>query len=151
MDAFSDGSEANIHASCIAVHDTGLLIVGASGSGKSSLSLELMALGAVLVADDRVTLRRTEDAVLAFCPPPLAGMIEARGVGLLQAAHAESAPVRYVLDLDLVEEQRLPEFRHIRLLSHTLPLLARPKIPIFASALIQLLKAGRVSPGGPNA
>jgi len=43
-----------IHASCVAVDGKGLLITGASGSGKSALALQLMAFGAHLIADDRV-------------------------------------------------------------------------------------------------
>ena len=35
-----------LHASCVAVAGRGLLIAGASGSGKSALALDLMAFGA---------------------------------------------------------------------------------------------------------
>ena len=45
-----------IHASAVALGPVGLLIMGASGSGKSSLALELMARGAKLVADDQVVV-----------------------------------------------------------------------------------------------
>ncbi|PIY73077.1 MAG: serine kinase, partial [Rhodobacterales bacterium CG_4_10_14_0_8_um_filter_70_9] len=80
-----------IHASCVAWavagKARGLLILGASGAGKSALALELIALGAALVADDQVALRRVGEAVVAAPPPPLAGLIEARGLGLLRMPH----------------------------------------------------------------
>ena len=71
-------SEAKtVHASCVACDGAGVLILGASGAGKSGLALNLMALGAALVADDRVVLSREGDVVLAACPLPLRGLIEA--------------------------------------------------------------------------
>ena len=51
---------AVLHGSCVAlaappgVLPRGVLILGPSGAGKSTLALRLMALGATLVADDRV-------------------------------------------------------------------------------------------------
>ncbi len=47
-----------LHASAVAVDGRGCLITGASASGKSTLALEMIALGAELVADDRVDVRR---------------------------------------------------------------------------------------------
>ena len=42
-----------IHANCVSVDGKGLLILGASGAGKSSLTFELIALGAMLVSEQR--------------------------------------------------------------------------------------------------
>ena len=47
-----------LHATCVAVDGRGLLILGPSGSGKSALALQLIALGAQLVADDRTRVSR---------------------------------------------------------------------------------------------
>ena len=46
----------NIHASCVAFGGKGVLLLGASGAGKSSLALRLVDDGARLVADDRCDL-----------------------------------------------------------------------------------------------
>ena len=93
-----------LHASCVAVAGRGLLIAGASGSGKSALALDLMAFGATLVADDRVCLQRAGAALLASAPPTIAGLIEARGIGLLRArAVTAPVPVAALIDLDRVE------------------------------------------------
>ena len=79
------GETLTLHASCVALDGRGVLILGRSGAGKSSLALELMALGARLVADDRTVLHADDGAPVASCPPAILGKIEARGVGILAA------------------------------------------------------------------
>lgn len=144
------GDRAIVHASCVALAGQALLIVGASGSGKSALALEMMALGAGLVSDDRVLLRRSDASVMAEAAPAIGGLVEARGIGLLRAQALDPAPVAWVLDLDRDEPQRLPPSREIRLLGHSVPLLFRPIIPHLAASLVQLLKAGRAAPDGTD-
>ncbi|WP_372572706.1 HPr kinase/phosphorylase [Ruegeria jejuensis] len=147
---FADATHANIHASCVAVDGNALLIVGRSGSGKSALALEMMALGAGLVADDRVDLLQEQAQVLASAPKHTAGLIEARGIGLLHAAPSAPLPVCYILDLDRPEITRMPAQVETMLLGCRLPLLGTPNAPHLAAALLQLLKAGRVPPEWPN-
>lgn len=132
-----------IHASAVAVEGRGLLILGPSGAGKSSLALALMAQGALLVADDRVLLDARDGRLIAACPPPLAGRIEARGVGILSAAAAGPVPVAQVVDLGRAETMRLPPRRSITLLGIVLPLVLVPMGPHLAPALRQLLLGGR--------
>lgn len=135
--------ETILHASCVALAGRALLITGASGRGKSSLALRMMALGATLVADDRVALRRSGDAVTATAPPTISGLIEARGLGLLHADPAGPVPVFALLDLDRDETDRLPPARHRDLLGRPVPLLFRVDAPHFPAALFQFLKTGR--------
>ena len=45
-----------MHATCVDINGSGVLIVGRSGSGKSSLAINLLALGSTLVADDQCEL-----------------------------------------------------------------------------------------------
>lgn len=130
-----------IHASCVAVEGRGLLILGAAGAGKSQLALELMALGAMLVADDQVALRREGDAVVAAPHPAIAGLIEARGIGLLRAPGLASAVVALTLDLDHAEEQRLPPRRARLLLGAPVPLMLRP-CGLNAAAILAALRWG---------
>ena len=47
-----------MHATCVHINGSGVLIVGRSGSGKSSLAIKLLALGAKLVADDQCKLEK---------------------------------------------------------------------------------------------
>ncbi len=135
--------EVIVHATAVCLGARAALIRGASGSGKSSLALEMMARGASLVADDRVILRRAAEGVRLFAPEPARGLIEARGMGLLRAEVAASADLACVVDLDHVETERLPPFRETVLLDVTVPLLHKVATAYFAAALIQYLRKGR--------
>lgn len=132
-----------VHASCVALQGRAVLILGASGSGKSALALQLMVLGAELVADDRVIVTRDGDAVMASAPDAIAGRIEARFVGLLHATPAPPAPVALIVDLDRAEADRLPPRRSRKLLGISLPLVHNVDSSHFAAAILQYLKAGR--------
>ncbi|TMV03695.1 serine kinase [Ruegeria sediminis] len=145
-----DLDTAIVHASCVAVAGKGLLIVGRSGSGKSSLALQMMALGAELVADDRVELSTEGEQVMARAPKAIAGLIEARGLGLLRAQPAGPVPLALVLDLDETETARLPAPRRKKVLRQSVPLLHAVDTPHFAAALVQILKMGRVDPEWPG-
>ena len=145
-----DQENAIIHASSVAVGGQGLLIIGAAGAGKSSLALSMMALGAGLVSDDRASLRMDADAVIIEAAPNIKGVIEARGIGLLRAEPHGAVPLRYVVDLDQTEPDRLPEPHHILVLRQTVPLLRAKGVPTLAPALMQLMKMGRVNPEWPN-
>lgn len=102
-------SDDTIHASTVAIGGRGVMILGPSGAGKSDLALRLIDRGAELVADDRTILTRAGTAVVATCPPTIAGRIEVRGIGIVSRAHRDSAPV--ALAVTLGEEERLPEPR----------------------------------------
>ncbi len=141
---------AILHATCVAVGGQGALILGRSGTGKSALALQMMALGAELVGDDRVELRMAGDKAIADAAPNLRGLIEARGLGLLRAHAAGATPVRYVVDLDQIEPARLPEPAKTVVLRQTVPLLRAGGVPNLAAALMQLLKMGRVDPEWPS-
>jgi HPr kinase/phosphorylase len=92
-----------LHASCAARDDAGVLLLGPSGCGKSDLLLRLIDRGFVLVADDRVDIRENT----ASAPPGLEGLVEMRGLGILRLAHRAS--VRLVLVCELgIPPPRLP-------------------------------------------
>lgn len=134
------------HASCVAItREAGVLIVGASGSGKSALALSLMALGATLVSDDQVILTADEacDTLHAKAPAPIRGLIEARGLGILHAQTFEECIVTAIVDLDRIEDERLPPLRKERLIGIEIPLYYRVETPQFAAGLLQVLKGGR--------
>ena len=135
--------ELILHATCVAIEGKGLLIIGPSGSGKSSLALELMAFGAKLVADDRVELTRNDGKIRASCPGPISGKIEARGVGILNANHLTHVFIDALVNLEKTETKRLPEEKTYQLLGHDIPCYHSGNTPTFPAALLQLLKAGR--------
>jgi HPr kinase/phosphorylase len=132
----------DLHASAVAVEGRGLLILGASGAGKSGLALRLMALGARLVADDRVLVDRAGAALVARAPAALAGMIEARGIGLLRAEPMASAPLALAVDLDAEAPARMPQPREITLLGVGIQLILGKSVPNLDAALLQRLRGG---------
>lgn len=99
-----------VHATCVALGNTGVLIRGPSGSGKSDLALRLVDGGARLVADDRVHLAREGDRLVARPADRLAGLLEVRGVGIVRLRHRARVAVGLVVDLGASAE-RLPR-RH---------------------------------------
>ncbi|MBE0413390.1 serine kinase [Yoonia sp.] len=131
-----------IHATCVALNDRAVLLCGASGRGKSALGLILMGMGCTLVADDRTLLERDGAQVMARCPAPIRGMIEARGIGILAAKHVDRAAVVLVADLDQLSDERLPHRRTTTLLGCEIPLIAGIDGPHFGAAMIQILKSG---------
>lgn len=103
-------SVVNIHASCVtlaaagalfgAPSDSGVLILGESGAGKSSIALKLLAMGAKLVADDRVELFVRDRILHARAPATLAGLLEARGLGIVTLPCAADTRVTLAVRLD---------------------------------------------------
>lgn len=112
-----------------------MLIVGPSGSGKSSLALQLISLGAGLVADDRTQITLKGGALIATVPAAIRGMIEARGVGILHATDVGPTPLDMVIDMSKSEEQRLPEPHSYTVLGISLRCLHTAPSPHFAAAV----------------
>ena len=132
-----------LHATTVAFEDRAILLTGASGSGKSSLALQLMAIGATLVADDQTVLTLHGSRIIATCPAAIAGMIEARGVGLLNAPHLARASVAMVVDLDRAQTDRLPVHKDITILRQRLSLVLGSKSAHFPSSLKHYVLFGR--------
>ncbi|WP_237267543.1 HPr kinase/phosphorylase [Sulfitobacter alexandrii] len=120
--------------------DLGVLIIGPSGAGKSALALQLVALGASLVADDRTRLSRQDGTVMADVPETIAGLIEARGVGILRLPPAGPTPLALVVDLGQTERERIPPPRSHDVLGLELPCLYRVEGPHFAAAILLYLR-----------
>jgi len=99
-----------IHATCVASDGQAVLLRGKTGSGKSDLALRLMDQGWDLVADDYTELEADGNMLLARPPETLKGLLEVRGLGLVQVPHVERAKVVAVFDLvPLANVERLPE------------------------------------------
>ncbi|MES2435350.1 MAG: HPr kinase/phosphatase C-terminal domain-containing protein [Pseudomonadota bacterium] len=133
-----------LHASCVAIGARGVLIIGASGTGKSALALQLIAYGAQLIADDQTQISLQDQQLIASCPTQLSGMIEARGVGLLHSTPQTSAIISLVVDLDQTEMQRLPPKRITTLLGRQLPLVLGAESNHFPASVLCYLKGTRL-------
>ena len=91
-----------VHASAVLVGGQGVLIRGASGSGKSSLVLGLIdrdPASTWLVADDRVHLAADRGRLVAAVPETIAGKLEIRGQGVVEVAYISPAAIGLVVDL----------------------------------------------------
>lgn len=101
-----------------------------------------MAFGARLVSDDRTLVRRDGARLVASSAPQIGGLIEARGVGLLQAEAQASAELVLAVDLDREETSRLPDVRTRACLGIALPLVHKVEAAHFPAAILQYLKGG---------
>ena len=146
-----DHSDAIVHATAVAVGETGALIIGRSGQGKSTLALRLIGLGARLVADDRTALKCKNGSLIAAPVAPLAGLIEARGVGILEIPFQPHVQIGVVIDLDQEEDMRLPPIRTCEVLDVTLPCLHESHSPAWPEAVFLYLKGKRRDPDAPHA
>ncbi len=135
-----------LHGTSVAFEGRALLLLGPSGSGKSSLALQLLAYGADLVSDDQTQLARDGDDVVVTAPSTISGLIEARGVGILRAEVCEKATLFAIVKLDEIETERLPKKRYMDVLSVAVPVLHKREGPHFAAALLQYLKGGALDP-----
>jgi len=139
-------SSNTLHASCVDFEGRGVLILGSAGSGKSGLTLQLMAFGAALVADDRVELCQENGHLIAKAPATIKGLVEARGVGILQATTVPQTRLALVVNMDAEEEARLPECHWYEICDCKLPCLHRVDAAYFPAAVFQMLRGGRKSP-----
>jgi serine kinase of HPr protein (carbohydrate metabolism regulator) len=105
------------HASLVATRLegrwAGVLIEGPSGAGKSDLALRATSAGFRLVSDDGTVVWASGGALYGRSTDPLAGLIEARGVGILTESPVWIAEIRLVVTCapEDREVERLPDPR----------------------------------------
>ena len=149
----------SMHATCIETDGMGILLLGESGCGKSSLALAMIdrpgrgcgerLLETRLVADDRVLIERRGDGLLARPPGSIAGLLEVRGLGLVSAPHAPEAKIGLAVELMAAKSiPRLPEKRELSLLGCRLAVIALDPSAPFAcarlrAAVVSLKPAGQ--------
>jgi HPr kinase/phosphorylase len=88
-------SHRRLHGSCVSRHEDAVLLVGPPGAGKSDLVLRLLARGFELVADDQVDIIDG----MASCPVALAGLLEVRGLGVVQLPYRSGVRLALIVDL----------------------------------------------------
>lgn len=131
----------NIHATALVVGDRGILITGASGSGKTALALALLRHAklagrfARLVSDDQVFLDASSSdkassaniKLIARAPASIEGLAELRGIGPVHVPAELSAVIDLVLQIvPLAEFQRLPDSRLFTFEGASVPMLSVP-------------------------
>jgi len=126
-------NEQLLHANALRLDSYGLLIVGASGSGKSLVTrvlierAALMHRQAVLISDDYVLLRRHADRLVAHAPEAIRGAMEIRGAGLFATPYQEKNALDLVVKLE-ENGERFPNGQYFSCLDVTLPVLKLPQI-----------------------
>ncbi|HEX7874252.1 MAG TPA: HPr kinase/phosphatase C-terminal domain-containing protein [Sphingobium sp.] len=101
-------SENPLHATSVAIDGQVVLLMGASGFGKSDLALRLIDRGASLVSDDYTLLAPCEGQLRASPPPTIAGKMEVRHIGIVAMPHVHNLPVALAIRLD-DKPERMPD------------------------------------------
>lgn len=135
-----------VHGSAVAIAGRGILILGASGSGKSTLALALTSRGAGLVADDRVAIARRGGALVVRAPEATAGLVEARGIGILRLPAVPEAVLTLAVDLDRPPSARMPQAVTITYLGVAIELIFGRGVPNLDRALTIIVQNGRAFP-----
>ena len=140
-----------VHATAVAIDGGAVLLRGPPDAGKSDLALRLIEGGAKLVADDQTELRRSGERVLARAPASIAGLIEVRGLGIVEVPAIAEAPLALIVDLvapELIE--RLPERRFEAILGVVLPVIALAAFEASTPAKVRLARR-EFAAGSPQA
>lgn len=135
-----------VHVTCVAIEGAGVLLRGPSGGGKSDLALRLIDKGAQLVADDYADLEVRAGRLVAKAPPTIAGLLEVRGLGVVNLGNLSEVTVSLVVDLvPAGAVDRLPEPTVCAEYGPSVPLLRLD--PFQASAAAKVRLAVRLAQG----
>lgn len=121
------------HACALEIDQIGILIIGKSGSGKTSLMMGLLERAkqenkeAYLVTDDRVHLKTSGEKLDAETPGTIAGLVEIRGYGVIAHPNKNTTAIKLVVELVKDESiERMPEQKYYEFEGMRLPLLEVP-------------------------
>ena len=128
-----------MHATCVDVNGSGVLIVGHSGSGKSSLAINLLALGSKLVADDQCVLVKKNEKFRVFKPASLPNSVEIRGVGLVSVPMVIETRRDLGVNMDEAEKERMPDLRFTESDGYKIPTVFGKNIEDLASRIYVLV------------
>ena len=135
----------SVHAVLMEIYSMGVLILGASGIGKSETALELVKKGHRLVSDDRVNISYVQGKLYGEAPELLMGMMEVRGIGIIDIMRMfgvnsllQRVEISYAIQLETPDPSRPVERlgsskNYFELFDQRIPLL---KIPVFAGRSI---------------
>lgn len=115
-------AQTTLHGVYMEVMGVGVLITGESGMGKSELALELLSRKHRLIADDAVQFSRTSpDVLLGRSPEILSGILEVRGLGILDAramfgdtAIRSEKTLRLILRLEQMKKQNMGDIDRLQ-------------------------------------
>ena len=121
--------ETTIHGVLLDIHNTGLLIVGKSGIGKSEVALDLVQRGHRLIADDVVVIRfRPPGILVGEANAILKFHMEIRGLGIINiedifGVTAVHESQRIDLVIELISWEEYDDSKRLNLDQETYPIL----------------------------
>ena len=121
------------------INGSGVLIVGSSGSGKSSLAINLLALGSKLVADDQCELVKKNNRFSVSKPASLPNSIEIRGIGLVSVPMVVETSLDWVVNMDEAETQRMPDLQFTEIDGYRIPTIFGKNMDDLASRIYVLV------------
>ena len=128
-----------LHGTCVEVRGSGVLVCGKPGVGKSSLALQLIDRGAILIADDQTLLSFEEEELMLQPPLSLRGMMEVRGVGLCAFPVQQKSFLKLCIEICEKEEpERLPDPLFVEYHGVKVPLLKLKKHDPLGALKIEL-------------
>lgn len=146
----STHSSETLHATSVAIDGRAVLLCGPSGMGKSDLALRLIDRGAMLVSDDYTRLLEIEGRLFARAPDRIVGMMEVRGLGLVDMPHADNAPVALAVDLSDDVERMPPETAQRSIAGVAIPVVRlapfEASAPIKVELAVRTLGLGSMDP-----
>ncbi len=109
-----------IHGTAIAAGRRAAILLGPSGSGKSDLALRcllhpltpLTPDAVLLIADDQILIERRGAVLIARAPERIRGLLEVRGIGVIQVPSVArgAVPVALLVELTAADKiERLPD------------------------------------------
>ena len=114
--------EKDIQATAVSYKNQAVLITGSAGIGKTTLALQLIEKGAVLIGDDCVTIFIKNNKLYCKSKEKLKGIIEVRGLGLVAGLKvSKPVPVLCVVKLHPKPTDRLPKSKTVSLLGKKIP------------------------------
>jgi HPr kinase/phosphorylase len=150
-----NGSDFLVYGTCVALGGRAAILQGPSGSGKSDLALRFLTMPVnlevfsgtgdeaagrpMLVSDDQVIVRSAGGRLLVRPPGAIAGKLEVRGLGVIDAAYRAEAELALIVALTAPENvPRIPAKARpvVMLLGTPTPLIKLA--PFDASAPIKL-------------
>ena len=123
------------HATSLVLGSFGILLCGASGSGKSSLALTLIERAqqsgrvGMLISDDQTIISTENGNLIASAPHEIAGAVEIRGAGLFEVPYQPQAEINLLVELLTADKApRYPTDEKRELVGLMLPVLTLPAL-----------------------
>lgn len=144
----------NLYGVMLSIYGKGVMITGQSGIGKSELALDLINRGHMLVADDRIDVKRVHNSLICQAPDLLRRQLEIRGIGIVDVtrmfganAYLSKCNLDFVIKLvksdEKIEADRLnPLNEKVDIIGMDVPMLI---IPITAGKSLSVIIESAVS------